>query len=191
RLRHEPPEQGVQIGREVMNCSLDQGGQRRQTYEELTQVVEAELLGIVERVDPPPVNDLTFSKQEACQIEAEDANRVKPALAGPTLVKVAEARNQPGQKSGPIGMSQGNHRLAHERETLARITRDERRTVSRDASTNPGRESTPSLVPPRAVSFSESCRNREGEACDSKRLPSHPTPPRDRWVRSSSHKRTR
>src|SRR5208337_883803 len=114
RLRHEPPEQGVQIGREVMNCSLDQGGQRTQTYEELTQVVEAELLGIVERFDPPPVNDRTFSKPDACQIEAEDANRVKPALAGPTLVKVAEARNQPGQKSGPIGMSQGNHRLAHE-----------------------------------------------------------------------------
>src|SRR5208283_2895076 len=98
-----------------MNCSLDQGGQRRQTYEELTQVVEAELLGIVEGVDPPPVNDLALSEQEARQIQAEDANRVKPALAGPPLVKVAEARNQPGQKSGPIGMSQGNYRLAHER----------------------------------------------------------------------------
>ena len=100
---------------EVVQCPLDQGRERGQTDEELAEIIQAELLGVVHRVDPAPVDDLPFAEQEADEVQAEDADGVQPALADPALVKMAQARDEPRQERGTIRIAKGNGRLAHGR----------------------------------------------------------------------------
>ena len=75
--------------------------------EELAEEAEPELLGVLQRVDPAPVDDMALAQGQPHDIQAEDADRVEDPLAGPALVEVAQARDEPGQERRRSGLRRG------------------------------------------------------------------------------------
>ena len=74
--------------------------------EELAEVVEAELLGVIQGIDPSPVDDLPLAHHHAHEVQAEDADRVEDAFARPPLIEMPEARHQPRQERRPQRVAQ-------------------------------------------------------------------------------------
>ena len=95
RLGHEAPEDRTKS--EVVQRPLDQARQGRQADEELTDVVQAELLGVGQRVDPTAGRRSSFAHHQPDEEKPEDADRVD-SLARPALVEVAKSRTEPCQK---------------------------------------------------------------------------------------------
>ena len=98
-----------------MERALDQRGQRRQADEELAEVIEAELLGVVEGVHPPPVDDLPLPHDHAHEVQAEDADRVQDRLARTPLIEMPQARHQPRQEGRHRRVTQIHARLSSSR----------------------------------------------------------------------------
>src|SRR5690348_10396177 len=77
--------------------------------------METELLGIIQGVDPPPVNDLPLAQCKSEEVQAEDADRVEPSFAGSALVEVTKAGEQPGQEGCLVGVAEGKWSSSHDR----------------------------------------------------------------------------
>ena len=76
----------------ILQRPLDQCRQRREPDEELSQVMNAELLRVLKGVDPSPVDDFSFAHKQSDEIQPKDAEEVKECLPFPPLVEVAPAR---------------------------------------------------------------------------------------------------
>ena len=76
--------------------------------------MNAELLGVLERIDPSPVDDFPFPHHQSDEIQPKDAEEVKECLSFSPLVEMAPARYQPGEKRGFQRIADRNRCLTHE-----------------------------------------------------------------------------
>src|SRR5262249_28527029 len=99
---------------EVAQGALDQRRQGGEADEELAQIMEAELFGVLKRVHPTPVDDLPLAHREPDEVEAEDADRVEDPLTDPALIEVAEAGAKPGEECRYVGVVERDGGFGHD-----------------------------------------------------------------------------
>src|SRR3954452_9012841 len=75
--------------------------------------MQAKPLGIIEGVDPSPVDDLPLPHREPQEVEREDGDRIEPPLADPSLVEMAEAGKGPGEEGRLVGVAQRDLMVGH------------------------------------------------------------------------------